>query len=171
MPGEQRGFGPNMAMRGKRRQATSPEAGATVFDRAHLVRYTMESPELEREIIALFLAQLPSTMAMLREAGSAPAWKLATHTLKGSAAAVGAKRINQLASDLELRQFDLNVKIKHELIVQLEKRAIRDGINGGHAAIGAIERGHAAFPRRARSPSRFSTARRNASPLASKSLN
>ena len=114
-----------MAIRGKRRRATSPEANAAVFDRAHLVRYTMESAELEREIITLFLVQLPSTMAMLREADSAEAWKLATHTLKGSAAAVGAKRINQLASDLELRQFDFNVKIKSELIVQLD-RAIDD---------------------------------------------
>ena len=85
----------------------------------------MENPELEKEIIGLFLAQLPATMAMLRSAESAEAWKLATHTIKGSAAAVGARRINQLASQLETEIFDLDVSVKLHLFAELD-RAVDD---------------------------------------------
>ena len=98
----------------------SAKAVETVFDRAHLVRYTMENPELEKEIIGLFLAQLPETMAMLRGAASAEAWKLATHTIKGSAAAVGARRINHLASRMEEKKHNLDVNVKSNLFAELD---------------------------------------------------
>ena len=61
----------------------------------------MNSTELESEIIGLFLAQLPSTVDMLERADTAADWKLYTHTLKGSAAAVGARRLQLLAIELE----------------------------------------------------------------------
>ena len=35
------------------------EAAPEVFDRAHLSHYTMQNADLEREIIGLFLMQLP----------------------------------------------------------------------------------------------------------------
>ena len=72
-----------------------------VFDRAHLARYTMDSIDLEKEIVGLFLTQLPETLAMIRNATEARDWKLATHSLKGAAAAVGARRIGAVAAQLE----------------------------------------------------------------------
>ena len=41
-------------------QSTAPAEGvAEVFDRAHLSHYTMQNADLEREILGLFLMQLP----------------------------------------------------------------------------------------------------------------
>jgi len=107
---------------GKRRKA-APRDGipASVLDRAHLSRYTMENPELEREIIGLFLRQLPNTLAMLREAQNLADWKLAAHTLKGSAAAIGAMEINRLAVALE----SCGMGADRELITQVEQAALR----------------------------------------------
>lgn len=110
-----------MAPRRKASQDAPPATDATVFDREHLVRYTMHSPELEREIINLFLGQLPSTVEMLRAAHSAESWKLATHTLKGSAAAVGARKINEISSHLESCGIDGDVKVKSILMADLEQ--------------------------------------------------
>ena len=77
-----------------------------VFDRAHLAHYTMNNPALEAEIIGLFLMQLPSTIEMLEKATAAADWKLYTHTLKGSAASVGARRLQRLAIELEEMTLD-----------------------------------------------------------------
>jgi len=78
---------------GQVRAANSKRIGVKtppmVFDRGHLVRYTMESPELEREIVGLFVAQLPSILDRLFTAQSSEDWRFATHTLKGSAQAIG----------------------------------------------------------------------------------
>ena len=77
------------------------KATQVVFDRAHLAQYTMESPELEREIVGLFVAQLPVILAQLLNAHSRDDWRIATHTLKGSALAIGACKIGELARKLE----------------------------------------------------------------------
>ena len=72
-----------------------------VFDRAHLAQYTMDSPELEREIVGLFVAQLPAILERLLNVSSRADWRIATHTLKGSALAIGACKIGDLAKKLE----------------------------------------------------------------------
>jgi HPt (histidine-containing phosphotransfer) domain-containing protein len=79
--------------RGKARQV--------IFDRAHLAQYTMDCPELEREIVGLFVAQLPAILDRLLHVSSGADWRIATHTLKGSALAIGACRIGDLAKKLE----------------------------------------------------------------------
>ncbi len=96
-------------------------AGKAILDRAHLAHYTMNSPELEREIIALFLQQLPATVALLKTASCHADWKLATHTLKGSAAAIGAALINELATELEKYQPNVDVNIIYDLLLALDK--------------------------------------------------
>jgi HPt (histidine-containing phosphotransfer) domain-containing protein len=112
---------------------SAPEAAAeAIFDRPHLARYTMDNPELEKEIIGLFLQQLPSIITMLAEAESAAAWKMAAHTLKGSAAAVGATAIHACAVDLEARGYVVDVDVKIKLIADLQSRAARfDAMIGG----------------------------------------
>ena len=72
-----------------------------VFDRVHLAQYTMDSPELEREIVGLFMAQLPTILDRLLNVSSRADWRVATHTLKGSALAIGACKIGDLAKKLE----------------------------------------------------------------------
>lgn len=76
-----------------------------VFDRSHLGQYVEDNPQLEREIVDLFLLQLPDILAQLRSCCEAKDWRLWTHTLKGSAMAVGARRIELAALELEDKRF------------------------------------------------------------------
>ena len=85
----------------KRRQG----ADGAVFDRLGLEHNTMHDQRLAAEVLGLFLAQLPATLKLLEEAGTPLDWKFAAHTLKGSAAAVGALRLQNLAACLEVLAF------------------------------------------------------------------
>ena len=76
-------------------------ASQVIFDRTHLAQYTTDSPDLEREIVGLFMAQLPAILERLLNVSSRADWRMATHTLKGSALAVGACRIGEFAKKLE----------------------------------------------------------------------
>ncbi|MBZ0259698.1 MAG: Hpt domain-containing protein [Hyphomicrobiales bacterium] len=87
-------------------QAAASKSGRTksvpvTFDRSHLAQYTLDSPELEREIVGLFVAQLPAILDRLQNGDSREDWRVATHTLKGSALAIGACKIGDLARKLE----------------------------------------------------------------------
>jgi HPt (histidine-containing phosphotransfer) domain-containing protein len=83
----------------------SPEAaaadGGDPIDRAHLSRYTLGSPRLDREILGLFVAQLPLSIEQLRFAATDREWQVAAHTIKGSARAVGAWQVSRLAREAE----------------------------------------------------------------------
>ena len=105
----------------KRSGGAEPDA----FDRAHLDHYTMQNQELAAEVLSLFLAQLPLTLQLIEVAGATEEWKFATHALKGSAAAVGAWRLHQLATDLEAMAFpsDANVRL---LRIQALKAAVAE---------------------------------------------
>jgi HPt (histidine-containing phosphotransfer) domain-containing protein len=70
-------------------------------DLDHLRRYTLGDKALEDEVLGLFLAQVPETIAALRSAATERDWKMAAHTLKGSSRAVGAWRIARLAQQAE----------------------------------------------------------------------
>jgi HPt (histidine-containing phosphotransfer) domain-containing protein len=72
------------------------------FDRLYLVHHTMQSAELEREIIELFRKQLPEILGSLLKSITPQDWRFHAHTLKGSALAVGAFKIGALARELEL---------------------------------------------------------------------
>ncbi|WP_146256016.1 Hpt domain-containing protein [Aestuariivirga litoralis] len=82
-----------------------PEADSAVFDRLGLEHNTMHDQRLAAEVLGLFLAQLPATLQLLDEAGTAAEWKFAAHTLKGSCAAVGAQKLHNLAACLETLAF------------------------------------------------------------------
>ena len=80
-----------------------PRAGRPVgvLDLAHLRTYTLGMADLEREILGLFLEQLPKSQAALDQAMTAKDWHMAAHTLKGSALAVGAKRLAEIGAKAE----------------------------------------------------------------------
>ena len=78
--------------------ATRPEPP---LDLAHLRRFTLGDHSLELEILDLFITQAPITLAALNSAGTDRDWRIAAHTLKGSARAVGAWPVAQLAERAE----------------------------------------------------------------------
>ena len=72
-----------------------------IFDLSHLQQYTSGDAGLERELLDLFLRQLPVIVVQVRQAQTAYEWKFAFHTLKGSARAIGANALGDLADALE----------------------------------------------------------------------
>lgn len=76
-------------------------------DLKHLRRYTMGDLKLEREVLDLFLGQLPQTIKSLSDAVTERDWRMAAHTLKGSGRAVGAWRVARLA---ELAERHMNIQ-------------------------------------------------------------
>ena len=79
-----------------RRSADGPP-----IDIAHLRRFTLGDEVLEQEILALFIEQTPRTIDSLKHAHTKRDWSIAAHTLKGSARAVGAWRLAEIAERLE----------------------------------------------------------------------
>ena len=77
------------------------ELDRTIFDLEHLRRYTLDDPALECELLELFLLQAEAARSQLTLAGDVAGWKLAAHSLKGSALAVGAAAIAGFAARIE----------------------------------------------------------------------
>ena len=77
------------------------ESECLPIDHNHLAKYTMGDAELQYEVLQLFIEQLPSLISQLRAAASEKDWYIAAHTLKGSARAVGAHALGELAADAE----------------------------------------------------------------------
>jgi HPt (histidine-containing phosphotransfer) domain-containing protein len=60
------------------------------LDFDHLRRFTLGDRSLEREVLGLFRDQARTSIARLRACLDDRTWREITHTLKGSAAGVGA---------------------------------------------------------------------------------
>lgn len=78
-------------------RTTAPAA----IDRAHLRRYTYGNADLETEVLELFCGQSSTLLDQLKQATDADAWAFASHSIKGSARAVGAWRVAELAERAE----------------------------------------------------------------------
>ena len=83
----------------------------TAIDHDHLARYTLGNRDLEIEVLELFAGEAPRTLARLRMAAEADVvpprdWQLASHTLKGSARAVGAWKVASAAEAAERDSLD-----------------------------------------------------------------
>lgn len=83
------------------RQAEAATRPDPAVDLAHLRRFTLGDPALEQEILGLFIGQAPITLSALKTALMDRDWRIAAHTLKGSARAVGAWRVAGLAERAE----------------------------------------------------------------------
>ncbi len=77
--------------------AASGPGSAEAIDRDYLARFTLGNAALEREVLELFASQLPLYVRQLKSAQTSREWREATHTIKGSAAAVGARRLSNIA--------------------------------------------------------------------------
>jgi HPt (histidine-containing phosphotransfer) domain-containing protein len=78
---------------------------STPIDRGHLARFTRGDLTLEREVLELVRVQLPLSLDRLGAAASGTEWKNAAHTIKGSAAAIGAWRLVRAAEWAEAVDF------------------------------------------------------------------
>ena len=76
------------------------------IDLEHLTRYTLSDRNLEREILGLFCSQLPISLEALKQAKSPKEWKIAAHTVKGSARAIGAWRLANIAAVVEQAAYE-----------------------------------------------------------------
>lgn len=92
-------------------------------DLKHLRRYTLGDVKLEKEVLGLFLAQLPQTISALSGAVSDREWRIAAHTLKGSGRAVGAWRIARLAEQAERVLVIKNRPVCGETVRRIEEAA------------------------------------------------
>jgi HPt (histidine-containing phosphotransfer) domain-containing protein len=111
-------------MIGPRRPQRQKAPDPRILDLAHLRRYTQGNAELEAELIGLFKGQIPGLLAQIRDAVEAE-WKLAVHTLKGSARAVGAVEIGEIAVRLENAGHSAPAETRDGLVARLE-RAVAD---------------------------------------------
>lgn len=99
------------------------KAASDPVDLAHLRRYTMGDIALEKEVLQLFLHQLPMTIRALSEAVNNREWMVAAHTLKGSCRAVGAWRIAGLAEEAERQIANENPVQRRETVAGIEEAA------------------------------------------------
>lgn len=79
----------------------APTKPKKTLDFNHLCKYTLGDIALEREVLTLFIDQVPLTIGELKKAANQKAWYAAAHTLKGSARAVGAFALADLALEAE----------------------------------------------------------------------
>lgn len=93
---------------------------ALVFERSHLQQYVDQNLQLEREIVDLFLLQLPDIVNNLKASSDPKDWKLWSHTLKGSAMSIGARKIERAAIELEAAGFEHDSPARREKLAQLE---------------------------------------------------
>jgi HPt (histidine-containing phosphotransfer) domain-containing protein len=80
---------------------------------------TFGDKALRSEIIGLFLAQLDSAKRSLVAPVDETAWQFLSHTLKGAAAAVGARQIAALADDWDACQAPSTAKERQEMADRL----------------------------------------------------
>jgi HPt (histidine-containing phosphotransfer) domain-containing protein len=66
-----------------------------------LRRYTLGNAEVEREVLQLFCEHAPIMFSRLSAAATEKDWRDSAHALKGSALALGAWRIADLATQAE----------------------------------------------------------------------
>jgi HPt (histidine-containing phosphotransfer) domain-containing protein len=90
-----------------------------VLDLAHLDRYTMGDRALERELLTLFLGQTRQYADRLPTIRNAGEWKLATHSIKGTARSIGAGRVAASAQALEEIDPAADPELTHRLIAAL----------------------------------------------------
>jgi HPt (histidine-containing phosphotransfer) domain-containing protein len=124
----------------------SPEAQAVLgdglppIDRVHLSRYSLGSLTLEREILGLFLAQLPLSIEQLRFAATDREWQIAAHTIKGSARAVGARHVARIAVDAERTSGVMDEEERVHILAALEDacEAIESYVDEAFAPVAPI---------------------------------
>jgi HPt (histidine-containing phosphotransfer) domain-containing protein len=84
------------------------DVGTKPIDFTYLRRFTAGNRDLEREVLFLFADGASTHLLAMEKAVTAKEWHDATHTLKGSARAIGAWRVGRTAEIAEKLRFDLD---------------------------------------------------------------
>ena len=82
-------------------QHASEAPDSAVLDLEHLDHHTFNDSHLRDELLAMFAHQVAEQLALLSACNDHAEWLVATHTMKGSARAVGAWTICKVAENLE----------------------------------------------------------------------
>lgn len=82
------------------------QPSADIIDLDYLRRFTSGNAALEEEVLKLFADHAPLYLEQLRHAQSTKDWSEAAHTIKGSAAAIGARRLASVAEMVERLDID-----------------------------------------------------------------
>jgi HPt (histidine-containing phosphotransfer) domain-containing protein len=112
-----------------------PAPASGPIDWQHLRRYTCGDARLEHEILSLFVAHGPQTLDALHRAQDGGHWAAAAHGLKGSARAVGAMAVADLAAEAEQTQFSETDRRQAQLV------ALGAALADVEACVGALEDG------------------------------
>lgn len=89
------------------------------IDFLHLSKFTLGNRDLEREVLELFTAHAPQYLDQMRAATGSSDWHEAVHTLKGSAAAVGAWHVAELAARAERLRYEFDQQSRACMIERL----------------------------------------------------
>jgi len=111
----------------ERRRRVRLEDGTKPVDMTYLARFTLGNPDLEREILDLFILHVPRYLETLRTSVTAKAWHDAAHTLKGAARGVGAWRVARCAEAAERLRFDTDMD-RRKFAIDSASEAVEEAI-------------------------------------------
>jgi HPt (histidine-containing phosphotransfer) domain-containing protein len=77
-----------------------------LLDLRHLARCSASDPDLERELLTLYMEQAGHQLRIIVHSNDANSVRQALHTLKGCALAVGLPTVASAAAELESTGFD-----------------------------------------------------------------
>lgn len=124
----------------KQNNPNTPGSGTAepAIDHRHLDHVTMQDQSLAVEVLGLFLGQLPASIRDLAEAPTAADWRFAAHSLKGAAAAVGARQLSELAARLEGAAFPGEPQERESYLqaLQTAEQAFRSAVLRAFPALG-----------------------------------
>jgi HPt (histidine-containing phosphotransfer) domain-containing protein len=103
------------------RHAAGPSKyAAQPVDLDHLSRYTLGDAHLEREVLQLFVTQSRIYLNRMKEARDSEQWRIAAHTIKGSARGIGAWAVAERAEHAERLGQDVGEERCRKAIAALE---------------------------------------------------
>ena len=111
----ERDFAMPMTLKRDLRRAARNDGTAKPIDLVHLSTQTMGDRALEAEVLGMFLDHSGAYVAKLRNASQPADRKLAAHTLKGAARAIGAWELAELAQDAEAAGFRDDAALEREV--------------------------------------------------------
>ncbi len=92
-----------------------------VLNFEHLAQYTCGDDNLEQSLLVLFKEQAILQFDTIVSSNSQDNWKIAVHTLKGSARSIGAGQVAELTTELEQAGFGYDNQRKKALTEQLRQ--------------------------------------------------
>ena len=84
------------------------------IDLEYLRRFTLGNAALEEEVLQLFMDHAPLYLEQLRNAKTGKEWAEAVHTIKGSSAAIGARRLTRIAEMAERLHLESADAVTHD---------------------------------------------------------